>query len=171
MINFVFHVEAHCQDRNKESLTWSCCGPVFLVLGVPLPPLACADAWEALWRCSCSGSWGLPWQKGQLCFVWLWSLCWLSIPLPQLWCSCKWVASTWATSAAIMPHVDTCRVVLGVQWARRKFPFCHLWEKEWVGIWNLVSISCVFSFCRRNLSWTRKLVVWSRVSETLSSRI
>lgn len=127
----------------------------------------------------CLGCWGymylrssqLPWQES--CWVLpgvascVGSLsCCLSDSVVVTWC--RHVNSVGSALAAIMPLVDTSGVVLDMLWARKKFRFHKLGEKEWVGVQSLVQISCcMLAFCGRKLIWPRRWVVWSWVSETI----
>lgn len=65
-------------------------------------------------------------------------------------CVCGHGSSVGSASAAVVPHEDLSRVVVGMQWIRKKCPYHKLWDKEWVAIQSLVPISCcILSFCRR----------------------
>lgn len=141
VINFLIHVGAHCQDRNKElnvELLWPRL-PGAGVFSFQLQPVLMLGKLSG--GACARGSGGYPGRRAA-------GFCLALVPMLVLHPAAPvvvwlWVASRWAASAAIMPHVDSSRVVLGVQWARKKFPFCNLREKEWVGIRSLVSISCV----------------------------
>lgn len=126
---------------------WSCLPSAGCCL-LSLRGLCCC--WGGVRGCLCSGSQMWPWQQSRNGFSGT-AAC--SVRVSCCPSSSEVVAvcvGMGSASVAIVTRVDSSRVVVGMQWIRKKCPFHKLWEEEWVAIQSLVAISCcILSFCRK----------------------